>query len=172
MRELQAGKVEAFNELMRRWEVPLQAFLLRLGVPSAQVEDVAQEAFVRLYEKRHLFRANGRFKAWMLTLGGNLGRNAIRWRFRHPEAPASSENPAPLETQTPFDKLAEKEKYRLVRTVLEGLPVSLRQVLACVDAEEMSYAETAQILGLSPKAVESRLLRARRKMRSLWEQMG
>jgi len=85
MAALQAGQDASLALLMERWELGVKAFLLRLGVPVSDVEDVAQEAFVRLYEKRASYRAGAPFKPWLLTLAGNLGRNRLRWRFRRRE---------------------------------------------------------------------------------------
>jgi hypothetical protein len=72
MAALQAGDDHALATLMHRWELGVKAFLLRLGVPSSDVDDVAQEAFVRLYQKRDRYRAGAAFKPWLLTLAGNL----------------------------------------------------------------------------------------------------
>ena len=93
MAALQAGDDSALADLMSRWELPVKAFLLRLGVPSQSVEDIAQEAFVRLYEKRDRFKPGCAFKPWLLTLAGNLGRNALRWKSRHPTESLDSSGP-------------------------------------------------------------------------------
>jgi RNA polymerase sigma factor (sigma-70 family) len=174
---LQAGDDTALAPLMERWELGVKSFLLRLGVPSADVEDVAQEAFVRLYEKRAQFRAGASFKPWLLTLAGNLGRNRLRWRFRRREdsieaindaAPAGFAFPDP--SAKPASLLAEKASLaQSVRAAVASLPDNLRGALVCVDLEELSYDEAAHVLGCSTKAVETRLARARQLLRTRWE---
>ncbi len=174
MEALKTGDDHALATLMRRWELGVKAFLLRLGVPSADVEDVAQEAFVRLYEKRANYRIGAPFKPWLLTLAGNLGRNRLRWRFRRREdsiEAMAEANPAGFEvadaSAAPASQLAEKANLaRNVRTAVNALPENLRQAVLCVELEDLSYAEAAQVIGCSPKAVETRLYRAKQLLRS------
>ena len=174
MLALQAGDDAALAPLMERWELSVKSFLLRLGVPSADVEDVAQEAFVRLYEKRAHFRAGASFKPWLLTLAGNLGRNRLRWRFRRREdsiealdqnLPGGFSVPDP--SAKPASLLAEKADLAAdLRSAIAALPGNLREAVVCVDLEELSYDEAAHVLGCSTKAVETRLYRARQLLRT------
>lgn len=174
MAALQAGQDAALAPLMERWELSVKGFLLRLGVPSADVEDVAQEAFVRLYEKRAQFRGGSAFKPWLLTLAGNLGRNRLRWRFRRREdsiEAIDASQPGGFQYADPAAQsasaLAEKTNIaQNVRAAVEALPNNLREAVVCVELEELSYNEAAQIMGCSAKAVETRLYRARQLLRT------
>ncbi len=179
MSALHAGQDAALAPLMERWELGVKAFLLRLGVPSADVEDVAQEAFVRLYEKRASYRVGAPFKPWLLTLAGNLGRNRLRWRFRRREDSIQAMDasqpggfqPADPAAQ-PASLLAEKKALaQSVRTAVEALPNKLREAVVCVELEELSYNEAAQIMGCSSKAVDTRLYRARQLLRGALEKV-
>ena len=173
MAALQAGDDTALAELMSRWEVPVKAFLLRLGVPSQSVEDIAQDAFVRLYEKRARFKPGSALKPWLLTLAGNLARNALRWKSRHPtesleasgpEDDSSRDLPDPA-GRSPSESAVERSRGEEVRAAVAGLPAPLRMAVVCVDLEEMSYDEAAIVMSCSRKAVETRLYRARRLLR-------
>ena len=174
MEALQNGDDHALATLMPRWELGVKAFLLRLGVPAADVEDVAQEAFVRLYQKRDRYRAGAAFKPWLLTVAGNLGRNRLRWRFRRREDSIEAMDEAqpggfdPVDTSArPASDLAEKANLaRDVRKAVNALPDNLRQAVLCVELEDLSYAEASQVMGCSAKAVETRLYRARELLRS------
>jgi len=174
MAALQAGDDHALATLMHRWELGVKAFLLRLGVPSSDVDDVAQEAFVRLYQKRDRYRAGAAFKPWLLTLAGNLGRNRLRWRFRRREDSIEAMDAAqpcgfvPVDTSVrPASDFAEKANLaRDVRTAVNALPDNLRQAVLCVELEDLSYAEASQVMGCSAKAVETRLYRARELLRT------
>ncbi len=174
MEALQNGDDHALATLMHRWELGVKAFLLRLGVPAADVEDVAQEAFVRLYQKRDRYRAGAAFKPWLLTVAGNLGRNRLRWRFRRREDSIEAMDDAqpggfdPVDTSArPASDLAEKANLaRDVRKAVNALPDNLRQAVLCVELEDLSYAEAGQVMGCSSKAVETRLYRARELLRS------
>lgn len=176
MAALQTGDDAALAPLMERWELGVKAFLLRLGVSSADVEDVAQEAFVRLYEKRASYRVGAAFKPWLLTLAGNLGRNRLRWRFRRREdsieqieetQPGGFQQADPSAAAQPASVLAEKSNLaQSVRLAVEALPNNLREAVVCVDLQELSYNDAAQIIGCSAKAVETRLYRARQQLKT------
>jgi RNA polymerase sigma-70 factor (ECF subfamily) len=174
MEALQRGDDHALATLMHRWELGVKAFLLRLGVPSADVDDVAQEAFVRLYEKRANYRVGAAFKPWLLTLAGNLGRNKRRWRFRRREDSIEGMDAAqpggfdPVDSSArPASDLAEKANLaRDVRKAVNELPDNLRQAVLCVELEDLSYNEAAEVMGCTAKAVETRLYRAKQLLRS------
>lgn len=174
MEALRSGDDAALAPLMDRWELGVKAFLLRLGVASADVEDVAQEAFVRLYDKRASYRPGAAFKPWLLTLAGNLGRNRLRWRFRRREDSIQAldeQQPggfSPVDpTARPASEIAEQAGLaQSVRAAVGALPDTLRGVVVCVELEGLSYDEAAQVLGCSNKAVETRLYRARQLLRS------
>jgi RNA polymerase sigma-70 factor (ECF subfamily) len=171
MEALQRGDDSALVGLMKRWEVPVKAVLLRLGVPSAGVEDVAQDAFVRLYEQRARFRLGCAFKPWFLTIAGNLGRNALRWSARHPEtsyelAKEGGNDFADTSSGSPIKAAEQSGRAAQVRAAVAALPESLRAVVVCVELEDLSYADAAMVLGCSVKAVETRLYRARQELRS------
>lgn len=174
MEALQQGDDHALATLMHRWELGVKGFLLRLGVPSSDVEDVAQEAFVRLYEKRANYRAGSPFKPWMLTIAANLGRNKLRWRLRRREDSMegmSEATPGGFEladpAAQPASQLAEKANLaQSVRTAVNALPDNLRQAVLCVELEDLSYQEAAQVMGCTPKAVETRLYRAKQMLRT------
>ncbi|MBK9991016.1 MAG: sigma-70 family RNA polymerase sigma factor [Verrucomicrobia bacterium] len=179
MAALQAGQDAALAPLMERWELGVKAFLSSLGVPSADVEDVAQEAFVRLYEKRASYRVGAAFKPWLLTIAGNLGRNRLRWRFRRREdsiQAMDADQPGGFHfadpSAQPASNLAERANLAQgVRSAVDSLPANLREAVVCVELEELSYNEAAQIMGCSAKAVETRLYRARKLLRTTCEML-
>lgn len=173
MAALQQGDDAALAPLMRRWELPLKAFVFRLGVRSADVEDVAQEAFVRLYEKRARYRTDAAFKPWLLTIAGNLARNRLRWRSRHPadswdEMVASTgREPVRADARTPPASAADAAALAAdVRKAVAALPAPLREAVVCVELEDMSYVDAARVMDCSAKAVETRLYRARQLLRA------
>lgn len=174
MARLQAGEDAALAALMARWELPVKGFLLRLGVPTADVEDVAQETFVRLYQQRKRFAVGARLKPWLLTLAANLGRSRLRWRWRRREESAEALTDragAAAETMddavpTGAEFAEQAERAVTVRRAVERLPSKLRGAIVCVAFESLSHAEAAQVLGCSVKAVETRLHRARAQLRT------
>lgn len=173
MEALQSGEDAALGTLMSRWELPVKAFLARMGVASSAVEDLSQETFVRLYQHRGKYRSGSRFKPWLLTVAGNLARNSHRWAQRHPaesldalaeERPGGGEwldtAGVPPDAKADAAQLAE-----LVRASISRLPQTLREPVVLVDLEDLSYVEAAKVLDCSVKSVETRLYRARNALR-------
>jgi RNA polymerase sigma-70 factor, ECF subfamily len=165
MAELRTGNDAALGELMQRWELPVKAFLLRLGVPAPEVEDVAQETFTRLYLTRDRFRTDAKLRPWLLTLAGNLGRNRIRTLSRRRESAFEDTDPPAPDTR------ASRATAERVREAVERLPADLRQTLAVVAFEELSQDEAADVLGCTRKAIEGRMRKARDLLRG-WLERG
>jgi RNA polymerase sigma-70 factor (ECF subfamily) len=168
MAQLVAGEDSALAPLMQRWELPLKGFLLRFGLNATDAEDLAQETFVRVYQQRARFEAGLHFKPWVLTIAGNLARNRLRWRARHPLAEPESGKLAPGvadEAPDPTTAALREEERHAVREALLELPLELRQAVLAVDIEELTYREAAGALGCSPKAIEHRLAKARALLR-------
>ncbi len=166
MLALRDGDDAALGVLMGRWELPVKAFLLRLGVASEQVEDIAQDSFVRLYEKRQHYRPGAPFKPWFLTVAGNLGRNAIRWRARHPGATSADMAETGEPRADPARQAMLQDEGARVRAAIQALPLPLREAVLCVDLEGLRHAEAAAVMRCSAKAVERRLHRAHSQLRT------
>lgn len=175
MKRLQGGEDLALNELMERWEQPLARYLMRQTGNEAAALDLAEETFVRLYEKRDRYEGRASFRTWLYTIATNLCRNHHRWRARHPtvsldaplapgaDAALSEVLPAPM--QTPSDIAASHDTARMVRDAIAQLPEEQRTALLLFEYQDLGHAEIADIVGCSPKAVETRLYRARQTLR-------
>lgn len=174
MERLQAGQDAALDRLMERHAAPVYRFLCRFTGNEADAQDLAQETFVRVFKARASFRLNQRFGTWLFSIAANLARNHHRWRSRHPNLPledASQEpelslaNRLPAPTPTPSEASLGRERAQAVRAALDRLPPELREAIVLCEWEERSIAEAAKILQATPKAVESRLYRARQALR-------
>ncbi len=171
---LVSGDDRALDELMDRHAEPIYRFLYRMLANEDDAEDLAQEVFVRLYRSCASYRPKHRFRTWLYTIAANLGRNKLRWRSRHLEVSTDdttqSEVQSPPETfvykeNSPEDELQTSERNKAVRDAVAGLPESLREAVVLREWEELSLTDAASILNATPKAVESRLYRARRLLR-------
>jgi RNA polymerase sigma-70 factor (ECF subfamily) len=174
MRRLKAGDDLALNELMGRWQTPLTAFILRYMGNHADALDLAQETFVRVYESRARFQPRAKFSAWLFTIAANLCRNFARWRERHPTIPLFGDGsdgdhgPAgalPAPGETPADSAERSDLASAVREHIQQLPHDLKTVVLLSEYQDLGYAEIAATLGCTPKAVETRLYRARQILR-------
>ena len=174
MEKLQAGHDAALNDLMERHASPVFHFLCRMVGNEDDANDLAQETFVRVFKSRASFRAEQKFSSWLFTIAANLARNHFRWRARHPNVSLDAENPETKQTlgstlpgnsPAPSDEALAMERAEAVRVAVKQLPEDLREAIVLCEWEERSVAEAATILEATPKAVESRLYRARQVLR-------
>lgn len=169
MAALTSGNDPALNALMRRWSPRLSAYLHRCCPDPATAADLLQETFVRVYQKRRSYDPARSFSTWIYTIATNLVRNHVRWQKRHPitlldHATLSLASP-PAEQRDPAETLESQERAAAVRAAIQQLPEELREPLLLSAYEHLPHAQIAIILGLSEKAVEMRLYRARQTLR-------
>lgn len=162
MRRVQGGDGAALAVLMERWELPVKGFLMRIVQNTSEAEDLAQEAFVRVWQQRARFRPDAEFKPWLFSIAVNLARNRLRWWRRRPALSLENWDGADLGSSSAgAPALERKERAEAVRSAVADLPIELREALVLFEYEHMSHAAIGAALGCSPKAVESRLYRAR-----------
>lgn len=162
---LRAGDDRALDALMLRWQLPLRAFLYRHLGNEADALDLAQDTFVRIYRHRASYRDGARFSTWMFQIALNLCRDHGRRHSRRPVA-ALDEAPESADASPSPDSAAlDSERARAVRDAIRSLPENLREPLILSTYEELPQAEIAAILHATPKAVETRIARARDRLR-------
>jgi RNA polymerase sigma-70 factor (ECF subfamily) len=170
MEKLQAGHEAALNDLMERHATPVFHFLCRMVGNEDDAGDLAQETFVRVFKSAKSFRPEQKFSTWLFTIAANLARNHFRWRSRHPNLSLDAKKPGteqslgstlPANSPAPNEAALAIERAEAVRAAVKHLPEDLREAIVLCEWEERSIAEAAAILETTPKAVESRLYRAR-----------
>jgi len=174
MERLAAGHDAALNDLMERHATPVFHFLCRMVGNEDDANDLAQETFVRVFKSHASFRVEQRFSTWLFTIAANLARNHFRWRSRHPNISLDAENAEteqtlgstlPANSPAPNDEALAAERAAAIRAAVNNLPEDLREAIVLCEWEERSIADAAAILEATPKAVESRLYRARGLLR-------
>lgn len=171
MAALAGGDVRALDALMLRWQRPLQAFLYRHLLNEADALDLAQETFVRIHQNRARYRPGSRFSTWMFQIALNLARDHARKRTRRRTDSLDAAPPEVIAglagTETPPDLAARRaEETAAVRAALAELPEELRAVVVLFEYQNLTHAEIGEVLGMTTKSVESRLYRARDKLRA------
>jgi RNA polymerase sigma-70 factor (ECF subfamily) len=170
MERLAAGHAAALNDLMERHATPLFHFLCRMIGDEDEANDLAQETFVRVFKSCGKFRSEERFSSWLYTIAANLARNHHRWRGRHPNLSLEKENEQTGQSLAgtltakgpdPNEQAQATERAAAVRRAVENLSEDMRAAVVLCEWEEKTVAEAATILETTPKAVESRLYRAR-----------
>lgn len=159
-----AGVSSAFEALFLEHWARVYRLLYRLVGDPAEAEDLALEAFVRLYEKAPLQTSEFNPGGWLHRVATNLGLHSIRsWKRReHYELTAGKyaleENPA----EQPGAILAQEEERRLVRLVLAQMNERQSQLLV-MKHSGLSYKEIAGALKLAPTSIGPLLVRAERE---------
>ncbi len=169
MSRLAAGDDLALNELMDRWSERVAAFLYKMTGQREAALDLGQETFVRLYQARERYRPSGNFSTYLFAIASNLARNNARWKMRHPtvsmdavEDDGTSVLPDIADPKpTPDEAARSAEKFRAVHEAFLCLPPDLREAMTLFIYEGLGYTEIAGISQCSPKAVETRIYRAR-----------
>lgn len=126
MRRVQLGDEAALGALMQRWELSLKAFIGRIVLNTSEAEELAQETFVRVWQKRGRYRADASFRPWIFAIAVNLARNRLRWWKLRPlvaledwtEVPSDSGTAAEGETR----RLDRAERASAVRDAIARLP--------------------------------------------------
>jgi len=169
MSRLAAGEDSALTELMHRWKGRVASFLLRMTGNHATAGDLTQETFVRLYQSRARYKPAASFASYLFSIAANLARNHHRWQARHPvealqDRLAGDSEPVSMELP-PDEALANSETSHAVQRAVQGLPPDLRETLVLFTYHDLGYHEIAVAIGCSPKAVETRLYRARQVLK-------
>lgn len=174
MEALRAGDELALNRIMARHREKLFHYLIRSVQNESEALDLAEEAFVRVFLNREKFNSKLRFSTWLYAIATNLARDRLRWFSRHRNVSldaVTAENERPLVDSLaeakpqPHEQLQTEERVTEIRTALAQVPEDLRTPLILAEYENLSHVEIAQILKCTPKAVETRIYRARQQLR-------
>jgi RNA polymerase sigma-70 factor (ECF subfamily) len=168
--EVRQGDHSAFEHLVRRYENRLMGVLLRFVRDRELARDLAQETFLRVYERLDQFDPARRFGPWLFRIGVNLALDYLRKRKRRiwPSLFSDSRvekgpDPAVADPRIALD--LEQE----VRRVLESIPEKYRTVLILRDLENFSTSEIAAILHRKEATIRWRLAEARMRFQEFWQ---
>ena len=167
----------AFEELVARYQSRLVGVMHHLVGNAAEAEDLAQEVFLRVYRARKKYRARCKFSTWLFTIANNLALNVLRSRKRRPAISLSLRDSGPLGARPaeqlvtapsgsqPIRRMQRQELTTVIRDALDKLNERQRLAVVLNKFEDMNYAEIAEVMGLTVKAVKSLLCRARMNLR-------
>jgi RNA polymerase sigma-70 factor (ECF subfamily) len=186
IRKARDGSREAFDALVKRYEVPIE-LLVRLESGArvrgnVEVSDLVQETFTSAFESMSKFRGEGSetFARWLSKIARNVVRGCARRMARRgaflagevqaveSDTPGVRAEPA-SSGGTPSENLQEHERFERLQRALEKLSSEHREVIVLARLRELPMRQVAQLMGRSPEAAGMLLLRALRKLR---EQFG
>lgn len=166
----QAGDKHAFDLLVSKYQRKLGRLLSRFIRDPAEVEDVAQEAFVKAYRALPSFRGDSAFYTWLYRIGINTAKNYLvamgrraptTTEYDSEEAEGFEDGEQLRDINTPESMLMSKQIGATVNQAMEELPEDLRTAITLREIEGLSYEEIASIMNCPIGTVRSRIFRAR-----------
>lgn len=159
------GKLDALSELFERYHVKLFNFFLRLTQDASLSEDLVQNVFERIIKYRQSYRGDASFKAWMYQIARNVRIDHYRLnRVKIDDAVQPGQ--LNLATGTHHEEMEKRERNQELEKAIMRLQPEYREVLLLGWFEKMSYAEVAEIMGLTVSNVKVRIHRAIKQLRS------
>src|SRR5262245_130758 len=168
------GDVQAFGELVRKYEGKIFRLAQHITQNREDAEDVLQETFMKAYEHLDQFKGDSKFYTWIVRIAVNQALMKLRRRKTDKSVSLDEQIDTGEDTvvreiaawdEDPEQRFSREELGQILDTAIEGLEPLYRSVFVLRDIEELSTEETAEALGLSVPAVKSRLLRARLQLR-------
>jgi RNA polymerase sigma-70 factor (ECF subfamily) len=172
MRLIGKGDTVALEELIEKHQALVAGTIARMLGSNSEVEDIAQQVFIRVWKSARRYVPRAKFTTWLLKITRNLVFNELRRSKRHAHVPLQIElgsEEAPIKDEAspgPDASLLEVELQQTIERAILGLPESQRMALVLRRYEQFSYEQIAEILDLSVPAVKSVLFRARTELRS------
>jgi len=166
----QRGEKQAFDLLVTKYQRKLGRLLARYIRDPAEVEDVAQEAFIKAYRALPSFRGDSAFYTWLYRIGINTAKNYLVAQgrraptstgFDSEEAETFEDGDQLRDINTPESLLHSKQVGETVNAAMEALPDELRTAIVLREIEGLSYEEIAKIMECPIGTVRSRIFRAR-----------
>lgn len=149
----------------------LYRLALRITLDTAEAEDVVQETFVRVWNKREEMADLRSVEAFCLTVCRNLALDKAESKVSHHDSIEDVGGNISDTASTPFEVLANDERLQTVHRLFNQLPEGQRTVMQLRDIEGYSYKEIAAVLGWSEDQVKVTLFRARRQVRAAYEKI-
>lgn len=172
----QNGDVNAFNELVHRYKDKIVNFLYRYTGSREDAEDLAQDAFLRLYKSKHLYREIGKFSTWFYTIAVNLVKTDLVKKkkkktisINNYDEDEEKDYELPSDIIAPDDSANAMNENYYIQKAIESLNDNFKQVIILRDIQNMDYEEIAKITNLPLGTVKSRINRGRECLKEMLE---
>ncbi len=171
----QKGQLEAFEELIKKYEKKVYSLCYRYSGNYDDANDLAQEAFLKVYNSIDKFKGKSAFSTWLYRVTANVCLDEMR---KQKKSPLSLDKPQETEEGEMYfslpdqkynpEVIAEKNDLRqLVHKGIGELPKEQRIIIILREMEELSYEEISEVLEISIGTVKSRLNRARKNLKEI-----
>ncbi len=181
-RDLVAGAVTGleggFEELVRRYQRPISAYVYRMVGDYEAALDLTQEIFIKVYNSLARYRSEFKFSTWIYKIAHNCAVDYLRRNnVREQSLMGGNEGDAyelPLESTslTPQQESEREERRVEIETVVRSLPAAYRELIILRHSQDLTYEEIVEVTGLPLGTVKNRLFRAREMMRQQFLDRG
>jgi RNA polymerase sigma-70 factor (ECF subfamily) len=166
MRELAAGSHRALERLYDRHSPRLAGFFWRMGAGAAEMDELVQDVFVRLWKHGANWRGDGRLSTYLFGIARSAWQESRSAARRPADAAAGAAGAGGrTEADRPDRELERRELGREIGEALAELPEGLRDVFSLATAGDLKYREIAEVLGIPVGTVKSRMAAAEEKLR-------
>lgn len=157
--------IEDYKKLVLPIKNKLFRFSLRIVGNVAEAEDVVQEVFIKVWNKRSEVESFNNLEAWCMTLTKNLSIDKLRSKHRRVDALPDSYD-MPSQAASPYQTTVANDTIGRIEKMMAALPEKQRMVMQLRDIEGMSYNEISEILSITLDQVKINLFRARKAIRA------
>jgi len=164
-----AGREDSFEELVRRYQRPIAAYVYRMVGDYEAALDLTQEVFIKVYNSLARYRSEYKFSTWIYRIAHNAAIDYLRRtgpRTQELETEDGYARPIPSGSMTPEQESERKERRAEIEDVVRALPPAYRELIILRHGHDLSYDEIAEVTGLPLGTVKNRIFRAREAMRS------
>jgi RNA polymerase sigma-70 factor (ECF subfamily) len=168
----------SFEELVRRYQRPISAYVYRMVGNYESALDLTQEIFIKVYNSLSRYRAEFKFSTWIYKIAHNAAVDHLRRSStREQSLVAGTESDSydlPIESAnpTPEQESERKERRGEIESVVRALPANYRELIVLRHSQDLSYEEIVEVTGLPLGTVKNRLFRAREMMRQQFVDKG
>jgi RNA polymerase sigma-70 factor (ECF subfamily) len=173
-----SGREDGFEELVRRYQRPIAAYVYRMVGDYDAALDLTQEVFIKVYNSLGRYRPEYKFSTWIYKIAHNSAVDHLR-RFSAREQSLTSESdgsayelPLECDKPTPEQESERRERRAEIESVVDSLSPAYRELVVLRHSHDLSYDEIAEVTGLPLGTVKNRLFRAREVMRQQFLQRG
>ena len=157
MGRVRTGDREALEKLIRRYASPLLTFIQRMLGDRHRAEELFQETFLRVWNKRKQYRLTNTFRAWLFTIAANACRDDFR--KKSPSYVEDVERPASDEATNPVATAVRSETSAMVAEAVASLPPQQRSVIVLRIWNGLAYGEISRIVGIEEATARSTMHR-------------
>lgn len=168
----------SFEELVRRYQRPISAYVYRMVGDYEAALDLTQEIFIKVYGSLRRYRAEFKFSTWIYKIAHNCAVDHLRRSSTREQSLISgteSDNfELPIESSrlSPEQESERKERRIEIEAVIRALPSNYRELIILRHSQDLTYEEIVEVTGLPLGTVKNRLFRAREMMRQLFVEKG